>query len=236
MGYYRCQIALMNDSAEPRDLAVNVWHYRTGDTEDSQSTVASAIAAATETFYNTIPQYLSENLAVTGHRTKVYDMTDPPPRFPIYDALWTLNTAGTDALPNEVALCLSFRGQILSGTNRRRNRGRIYIGPLARNVLVDSVGDVRPTTAFRNDIVAGADATVWEPSFAGIGGPIKWCVFSRSDALGLAVGEQGPDEEPAYTAGQLNLGFKPVVSYWVDDAFDTQRRRGARPTTKTFGA
>jgi hypothetical protein len=66
---------------------------------------------------------------------------------------------------------------------------------------------VRPTSTQRTDL--GQIVTILQDS-----GPasIKWCVYSRKDAA-------------AYN----------VTDWWADDEWDSQRRRGLRPTTRSTG-
>lgn len=113
----------------------------------------------------------------------------------------------TTAFPAEVALCLSYRATLQSGVNPARLKGRLYIGPLNGSIgLAD--GDVRPSTGMQQDVARAGNAL----RIAGLGAGadnVTWCVYSP-------------------TAGFL----QPVVSCWVDNAFDTMRRRGAKPLSR----
>jgi hypothetical protein len=108
--------------------------------------------------------------------------------------------------PHEVAMCLSYRGQAEVGVPQRRRRGRIYIGPLSDQTgnISRSGGDVRPSDNARAT-VANAAARLRNRS-----GPAIWATLSSTD--GVAV---------------------PVVNGWVDNAYDTQRRRGTKATLRT---
>lgn len=108
----------------------------------------------------------------------------------------------------EVALCLSFRG----GVNTARQRGRIYLGPLGYN----------DTDSARPEVSLITNALNLATAFSNLGGvDIDWCVHS-----------------PTTRAGSLDLGpsTHPVKLAWVDDAWDTQRRRGLRPLARTTRA
>lgn len=86
--------------------------------------------------------------------------------------------------------------------NLPRNRGRIYLSPAARGLT--GLG-ARPTTQQMNDALAMADA------FSSLGGPnVDWSIKSVADG-GV---------------------FKKVTHAWVDDEWDTQRRRGLKATTR----
>jgi hypothetical protein len=85
----------------------------------------------------------------------------------------------------------------------------VYIGPLGVTVNAANATDVaaRPTTASKNTILQGI-----RKLNTAVNGAINltWVVYSR----------------------KLNA-FAAVHDMWVDDAFDTQRRRGEAPTTRT---
>jgi hypothetical protein len=87
--------------------------------------------------------------------------------------------------------------------NLPRQRGRIYIGPLIHGSGNFSDGALRPADSVRANIAA---ACRWLSQNQN---QQTWCVLSRAAAA-------------AY----------PITAGWVDDAFDTQRRRGAAPTTR----
>lgn len=230
--WLRAQVALANDTAEARDVAVNTFHFSCSGVGTEAQEHADILAALTG-FYQAIDTHFSANLSTTA-RLKLYDLEDVPPRAPIDDDLFTIApNAGAPTIPNEVACCLSFRRAYTSGVSRRRSRGRIYLGPLDSSIIGDSTGDVRPTSTFRSAVTAAVDAWLFPVPAPNSSSVIEWCVFSRSDALGLAVGEAPPADEPTYTAAQLADGFHQIDVAWVDDAFDTQRRRGLRATTRT---
>jgi hypothetical protein len=233
MTIFRSQVAISNDTLEQRDVSQNTFHFQTVIGNDDVASV-NDIEEALIGFYNNIDSLYSANCGATA-RIKTYRLTDPVPRAPFDDVVFTFEPAITaPTLPNEVAACLSFRGANLSGVNRRRNRGRIYLGPLATAVAIDDVGDVRVASASRTTFTAAADAFLLPVPSPTSGDSILWGVFSKSDALGLAVGEPAPAEEPNYTAQQAALGFHEIVQVWMDDAFDTQRRRGHRETVRTI--
>lgn len=117
-------------------------------------------------------------------------------------------TAQLSSLPFEVALCGSISGY-QPGGNPRRERGRVYYGPFNSNVLSDpdNVPAV-PTAALVNTIV-GTQARLAEDVDA-LGADIFWGVYSRVDDAIYRV-----------SAG------------WVDNAWDTQRRREVPASSRT---
>jgi len=230
-GFMRVQASIGYDSLENRDVSVNVFHCRSSDVINAA--VLTDVFNAFNAFYTTWDDNLS-SVVGTSARIKIYNMDDPPPRFPIMDQTFTLTpAAGAATMPNEVASCLSFEGLVASGVNRRRNRGRVYLGPLAAAAGTQTGADLRPNVTFRNAVTGAANTHLMPIPGTTSAQTIEWCVFSRSNALGLAIGEPPPLTEPNYNESQLAIGYRTVIRAWIDDAFDTQRRRGLRPTLKT---
>lgn len=166
----------------------------------------AAIVNAFRTFYQGIgAANLSVALAQNGHEVKFYDLPGPVPNYPISEQTWNMTAAPSgSALPAEVALCLSFQGARTPGFPQARRRGRVYIGPLA--LVTNTAG--RPTAAFITAMTAAA--TTFKATITALPSDTQWAVWSGVDVAAV-----------------------PVANGWVDNAFDTQRRRGVIPTTKT---
>lgn len=111
----------------------------------------------------------------------------------------------TQPLPEEVSCCASFMGTPDSGYPIARQRGRIYLPTLLNQVLV--VAGARTTVGLttRQDIAASMKRLALEET-AGI----DWVVWSHT-----------------------GLQAFPVTRGWVDDAFDSQRRRGPEASART---
>ncbi len=137
---------------------------------------------------------------------KFYRLTDPAPRAVVYSASGTaaVGSTGVDRAPAEVALCASFKAADASGQVPSRRRGRIYLGPFAKDAINGLTG--RPNGTLTSD-AKFASQKLKEDIDAIAPGDHTWCVHSRT-----------------------NLALYDITSGWVDDAFDTQRRRGNRPT------
>lgn len=134
-----------------------------------------------------------------------------------------------EALPAEVAVCLSVRNTTDVGEPRARRTGRIYFGPLNDAATTDTPHVVaRPHVTLLADLRIAADK-LKDDALANGG---EWCVYSRP------YGGRGPVERP----GRTTLPALPargaaahvINQVWTDDAFDTQRRRGERATAKTI--
>lgn len=140
-------------------------------------------------------------------------------------AIFTLPAqTGSDEVPAEVASCLSYAGDLSSVPevtplgpagpagdrhDRARRRGRMFIGPLTASVCIEAVApkyEARVKAAFREDVCNQFKVMV--NAYAALGD--EFCVWSRAAA-----------------------DFFPVTHAWMDDAFDTQRRRGVDTLLRT---
>lgn len=155
-------------------------------------------------FYRAITALYPSTIQQNNHEYKAYDMLDPEPRAPVEEGTWSFTSApSTDPLPPEVALCLSFQAVKISGVPQARRRGRVYIGPLRASITADG----RPTAGAISLLRNAADA-LYDAGVA-TAGDWNWAVYST--VLG---------------------GTAEVANGWVDNEFDTQRRRGRTPTTR----
>lgn len=101
-------------------------------------------------------------------------------------------------------MCISYQGVYLSGTPNARRRGRFFVGPLG-NAATNS-GTGRPSAGCLNGLEAAAQDFLDDSVAAS---NWEWVVYSR-----------------------VSGGVAPVVSGWIDDSFDTQRRRGLAPSAR----
>lgn len=130
-------------------------------------------------------------------------------------------SASAVGLPEEVAAVLTLRardyelmaievpddGDEDSVPQRPRQRfsGRVFLGPLADVTMTTTSGKSRLAGVFQTAVLDAADRFHDALDTAGY----NWCVWSRMDGL-----------------------FRPIDTVQIDDAFDTQRRRGVKPTAR----
>lgn len=213
MGIALAQAFLPNVSGIVEDGYVNTFHFETPGADVSGGDAAQIVTAVAE-FYvdvrttDAVGQYLGESISrvASACQVKVYDLGQAEPRVPIDIGSFTMPApASGDELPSEVALCLSYKGQIIAGDVPARHRGRIYIGPLTTGAASFATTPCRPLGALQTDLLDAAEAL---QDAATLGG-FAWVVYSRVDAAPYIINDA-----------------------WVDNAFDTQRRRGAPPTSR----
>lgn len=134
---------------------------------------------------------------------------------PVVTRQLTLTATGTDTLPEEVACCLSFRTdygaavEFGSGTRpRSRLRNRVYLGPLSVTARSQDATTRRTkvSTAMITDVMASAIEFLYTEAF---GAGWLWRTVSKTA-----------------------LQDHPVTYVEMDNAFDSQRRRGPEPTAR----
>lgn len=230
MGTVLSAVVFNHRSGMVEDQIVNNFAFTTAATPPSGSNL-DEISDALFDFYNDISGAQSNSLAT--YLAPCVDRSDPPQirhfdlaghldgtahGSPIrVDAMASLDATGlSTGFPAEVAICMSFRSTYGADAEftpttrpRARDRGRIYLGPLISSVgnTDATTGRVKPAQSLIDDItIAGA-------RLRDAAGGMIWSVWSRKGS-----------------------SLKSVTTVWVDDAWDTQRRRGERATTKTFAS
>ena len=217
----------------PRDQYVTTWHFAQPDGPGGSLTGVSPsealdLVAAVENFYTVatgqtkamLHYHAFPGFAPVHTSYKVYNLSQPQPRVPVYVGPPVAQSATNAAptLPGEVAVCLSYNAVPVAGIPAGRRRGRIFLGPLNTNAMIQAAdGHCRPEPMILSD--AKIAAKRMRAAALGTGG-WYWGVYSPTQA---AVEEESP--------GDPGWGDATAVS--TDDAFDTQRRRGIAPLART---
>lgn len=154
---------------------------------------------------NALGAYIAETINRTA-LLQVYRIEDTPPRAPVAERTITLPTAipSGSSMPAEVALACSFQGTRVSGLPQARRRGRIFLGPLR---VPGSGSFVSPPSGMISDVTKQF-AEMKAASDAST--DYQWRIWSPTDGASVLI-DNG----------------------WVDNAWDTQRRRGPRATSRT---
>ena len=165
----------------------------------------AAVTTALVAFYNIARAYYGPAVAQNGHEIKYSELPGVKPNYPFDVDTWNFSSApvGT-ALPREVAACLSFQGARAAGAPQARRRGRVYLGPLSTNALTGELIATGMLTA-----VASAANTL-RTAIPAIAADCWWGVWSHAESH-----------------------LVPIVDGWVDNAPDTQRRRGVKASSRT---
>jgi hypothetical protein len=230
------EIVFPNVTGLPRDQVVNSLVFNSPDGSGTLANLATDIAS----FYMGTPTGQTDQVAhFFSHAisrsqnvlAKFYDISahldgsahGSPIQVTSLGTLGGLGTKSNGDLPNEVAICMSFRNASittedvpggapgLAGDTRPANRarGRIFLGPLDASCFTmdSSSGDSRPAPGYTALVRAAAKQYLGGSALAH---NWVWSVWSRKGAT-----------------------ITPVNQVSTDDAADTQRRRGLRATSRT---
>lgn len=225
---YLARYTIPRTSGLAADDCINTFAYFYTGVGTPDNTAFAGLRGAIVDFYDQLnppstgdspSQYLSTVLVRdTSHRFDVFEIPDTPGPLgsPVYSSNagpFVQTVAGSDNLPSEVSVCLSFNASLVgvleeSGTTRprARRRGRIYLGPL-RDVVTEVNNEPHPPPALLNCLRENAADYLAAGAFAH---DFNWGVWSRED-----------------------WAIREVAAVSTDDAFDTQRRRGNAPTART---
>lgn len=203
-GYF-ATVALASATGETADTTQNTWAMDTGVDDNWDDPQFAAWGTALIAFYEELKNGgVLCGTARIGHLIKFYRATTALGNFPRYEAPFSFATppAAVD-LPREVALCISFRNSQIRNVARGRLRGRLFIMGFGET---QNTGG-RPTTG----VIGTLSAAYFNyySRIAGIQPGGAPAVFSRTD-------------ETCY----------PIDEAWVDNEWDTQRRRGTKPTER----
>lgn len=144
----------------------------------------------------------------TVANVKVYNWDNEKPRPPLFESNMALPAAASaTSLPFEVALCSSYAGQPQAGVSRARQRGRIYLGPFVTGAATTTANQPsRPSGSLITDAGAAMERLTEQSQTSGWP---TFCVYSR-----------------------VNQTLYPVTHGWVDNEWDTQRRRQTKATSR----
>jgi hypothetical protein len=205
MPIVRATVSLESATGIPADRATNTFHF---DCNSTATEVLDNVLDLLTDFYTVganlgpITDMFASDLYCGSFDIELYNLDDPIPRPPIASRNVVDPAGTTQGMPAEVALVLSFEALPLAGQVQARRRGRIYIPWLGEGL--NSAG--RPTLNTMTLAVEQANQLL-AASDASVS--VDWVVWSPTSnaAVGVARG-------------------------WVDDSWDTQRRRGWEPTER----
>lgn len=225
MGQILAVVRFAKKSGLPKDAVQNSFAFTTGQVPPSGAEL-DEIGNRLDNFYNAngslgapIVNWFADSVSrvANAHSISYYDLTGhldgTPHGSPIRTTPLTIvGAGGQGSLPDEVAVCMSVHSAF--GTDREavgatrpkaRDRGRIYIGPLATNAI-SAPAPNNEAVVTPNLVQTIKDAHVALNTSQVLA---TWVLWSRKAAA-----------------------LKPIVGGFVDNAFDTQRRRGNAATSR----
>lgn len=212
MANLQIRVRLPYRTGLPGDYTVNTWSVISGSASNADIHTAF-VNFYTDTGHGQsadLCHYLSQALSRSTNAGNIeqleVDLTTGL-MTAAWDDTFTLNSPGSASvpMPQEVAICTSFAAGGGLGVDPRRRRGRVYIGPL--NTLATGEDGTNGTCVLNDSISSDlSDSTKGlRDDLVALGAEL--CVWSRADQ-----------------------GMYPVVHGWIDNEFDTQRRRGIDST------
>lgn len=216
--HYLSQVIFKSIEGEDVNTFVNTSYWFDPGGAFTFSQVADKLETIWEQFYNgdngaapaAITAYMGRQINWSDIALKVYDLGVAAPRIPEVRSLEMTQPSAAGALPNECAIVLSYRsgaGTTGGGSSDPRKRGRMFLGPWKDGAVTFSSGtdgDAKVTPNLLLAIVEAADYLLTEPE------DLSWQQYSR-------------------VANDMSV----VAGGFVDNRFDTQRRRGQVATTRT---
>lgn len=198
MAIWQAQVVFGGTSNLPTDVYVNTWNFEGGESATDTANIDDMLWDFYSEDYGTLPMIdrMGADLYNGDVNVKIYCMADPEPRVPRATYFHDFNPVSASMLPAEVTMCLSYQGSQVSGEPQARRRGRVFLPP----VRATDNANARPADAYVDDTLAGASQLL---AAANASVTWQWIVWSRRDDAGI-----------------------PVVGGWIDNAWDTQRRRG----------
>jgi len=241
-------VTLAHTSGFAEDDVVNTWAVSTPDVNFNLPVQSDPIFGAVADFYrqpppnmgNSVGGFLSAGIRRDpfAHSIKAYNLAGnldgSPHGSPVGEFKFTLPAAlNGPPLPEEVALALTLRAagwtdrlaEAPDGPDpdsaperpRSRQSGRVYVGPFQSFGAETVNGRSRPTAELRSNLTWGAETMRRALALQNS----RLCVWSRKEAT----------FHPIVVDGAPSQG-----SFSCDNAWDTQRRRGASPTIRTVNA
>lgn len=200
------QLVFQNSNGLPEDRYVMTSHW--GTTNTVTDTHRDAVAAMLEQFINDpitsgAPALVEFLSGELSNTAQIRLYTAGDPE-PRVPALYEF-TLGTRSGSATMPHEVALCLSYYAGQNVPRKRGRMYFGPLAGGSTVATVsnGHVRPSSGL---------------------------IDALANAGGRMIGTGGTN--PQWVVLSSFIGASYTTDVWVDNAFDTQRRRGIAPDAR----
>ena len=199
---YVCQTTLLTADGDTANYQSNT--FALGQVGTLDLTDANSWVTWIKNFYDDCYSAGAlRGMAQNNHIAKIYEIGAPAPNYPLFELNFNLTpNPAAIEMPMEVALCISYYASQATTVPRARRRGRIYIS--GWNEVANTAG--RPASGNVQALLDGYEDYVL-----------------ACDAL------------TNLTAGvwsRVNGTVYEVDTVWVDNEWDTQRRRGRRPTSR----
>lgn len=220
----RAVVVLPYKTGLPRDVAETSTHWTFDDSATAEPDCIDEATARLQLFWDNAPPAASTPIATSANLASILDR----PRAGIQwyrvdiptgdiefverrDLSISPPAAGGNEFPLEVSMCISFVGGDPATTGHepvRRRRGRFFVGPLNSFPLTAS-GDLPVIKPAVIESLGEAAKRMAAANFDTGLTPVFWSVYSRA-----------------------SRALSRVETGWVDNEFDTQRRRQVAATSR----
>lgn len=220
MALYQVQHSIPYYTGIPEDVVTNVLHFTFSDIDPPEPADFTDLSVLIKAFVTSWYGGISPNTSTMSKyarpalaRQKMYNLDDPKPRVPVFDQVVPLTGVNQDAtttsVPPEAATCLSLKATYIGGVSKASQRGRIFIGALGNGWITPGDANSFPVTNSLCRTQATQGAINFKAAALAIGW--TWVVYSPT------------------TGDVFN-----ITGGWMDNALDTQRRRGQAATSRTL--
>ena len=205
--HFQAQWIWQGPSGLPEDVFVNTWYFRNDDALATPEVVGSAIQSVLAAFYGAVNG--SATSALTAFMSDVLGSAllkiyDLGQALPRYPVYESDTLIVPTSTSGQLPREVSVVGSFYSARGPRR-RGRHYLGPLVTSAMEQS-------GTLERAVPSSALTTAIRESYLNV----------------LNTSENVTWAQVSTTYGEAN----PVLGGWIDNAFDTQRRRGGAPTSR----
>lgn len=208
MTIVRFDTILQSVTGIPADNVVNSWHFFTAagvlgpndydNVRDMLKDFFTKSYTKSGVSKLSLAAYIPTSTITSTALVRAYILGTTPGAPPDYTSSFTAPAgSASSALPAEVALCLSYQAALEDNVNQARRRNRKYIGPFASNALGTNG---RPSPGLIDTMTLAAREML-QAAQASV--TWEWVGYSKT-----------------------NAGSWEIDNGWVDNAWDTQRRRG----------
>ena len=206
-GLYQWQWIWEASTHLPEDQYVNNWHFDWGfgpatDYDNVRDMLLDFYSGTADGQANPITSHMTSRTISGKYTLKAYDLNDAKPRYPKYETTDTISIASGAALPTENSCVFSFQASREAGLVQARRRNRVYLGPFD----VPSNEDGYVDGQLVEDVLYAGRGLLNASNSANTW---TWTIYSPT----------------------TNENWD-IDNGWVDNGWDTQRRRGKAPTAR----
>jgi hypothetical protein len=201
---YRAMLIRKSLTNIDRDDSVNTFAFK-DEGNLGHDGVHAVVGPLLHAFEDAIKAYLAPQAVLQNTiEVNTYHQGDPTPREGRYSQFTVTRPTGSAGILPEE---VAMCVSYFSGRNIPRHRGRIFLGPCHAQAMAAASGRVHMTQTTRNTLAAAASALRTTAENNGV----PWGFISIADGV-----------------------FRPITAGWVDDAFDTVRKRGTDPAVRNI--